>query len=99
MLEPSVKQKLLRRVQQLNAEGKLLSRIQLDQYYATFRNRFGPDKLASLDGKALLTTMQPQPGNKDSLAYWLEFKNDEEFPGPRFGSIAGGSAFKFGIFQ
>ena len=37
-------------------------------------------------------------GNKDSLVYWLEFKNDEEFPA-RFGSISGGSAFKFGIFR
>ncbi len=37
-------------------------------------------------------------GNKDSLVYWLEFKDDEEFPG-RFGSIAGGSAFKFGLFR
>ncbi|MBI1917617.1 MAG: AAA family ATPase [Planctomycetes bacterium] len=97
MLEPSVKQKLLQRVQQLNAEGKLLSRAQLDQYYGTFRSRFGPDKLANLDGEALLNTMHAQ--NKDSLVYWLEFKNDEDFPAPRFGSIAGGSAFKFGIFR
>ena len=37
-------------------------------------------------------------GNKDSLVYWLEFKNDEEFPA-HFGSISGGSAFKFGIFR
>ncbi len=38
-------------------------------------------------------------GNKDSLVYWLEFKNDEEFPSPVFGSIAGGSAHKFGLFR
>ncbi len=37
------------------------------------------------------------PG-KDSLVYWLEFKNDEESPHRRFGSIAGGSALKFGIY-
>ena len=47
--------------------------------------------------KTLLETMHTH-GNKDSLVYWLEFKNDEEFPA-RFGSIAGGSAFKFGIFR
>ncbi len=29
--------------------------------------------------------------------YWLEFKNDEEFPA-KFGSISGGSALKFGIY-
>jgi 5-methylcytosine-specific restriction protein B len=98
MLEPTIKQKLVDRVQQSNAEGKLFSRAQLDQYYGTFRSRFGPEKLASLDGEALLTTMQPQPGNRDSLPYWLEFKNDEEFPA-RFGSFAGGSSFKFGVFR
>jgi 5-methylcytosine-specific restriction protein B len=38
-------------------------------------------------------------GNKESLVYWLEFKDDEEFPGPNLGSIAGGSAHKFGIFR
>src|SRR5258707_4313830 len=33
-----------------------------------------------------------------AIVYWLEFKNDEEFPGV-FGSIAGGSALKFGIYR
>ena len=37
--------------------------------------------------------------NSDSLVYWLEFKNDDEFPTPKFGSIAGGSALKFGIYK
>jgi 5-methylcytosine-specific restriction enzyme B len=37
-------------------------------------------------------------GNRDSLVIWLEFKNDEEFPAI-FGSIAGGSALKFGIYR
>ena len=97
MLEPSVKQRILERYQQMNSEGKLLSRPQLDQFYKTFRDRFGPDKLANLDGEALLETMHAH-GNRDSLVYWLEFKNDEEFPA-KFGSIAGGSAFKFGIFR
>lgn len=97
MLEPSVKQRIQERCQQMNAEGKLLFRAQLDQFYKTFRDRFGPDKLANLDGEALLATMHAH-GNKDSLVYWLEFKNDEEFPA-RFGSISGGSAFKFGIFR
>ncbi len=54
--------------------------------------------LASLDGEDLLEAMHSL-GNKDSLVYWLEFKNDEEFPARIFGSIAGGSAFKFGIFR
>ena len=36
---------------------------------------------------------------KDSLVYWLEFKNDAEFNTRQFGSIAGGSALKFGIYK
>jgi 5-methylcytosine-specific restriction protein B len=37
--------------------------------------------------------------NRESLVYWLEFKDDEEFQTRRLGSIAGGSALKFRIFQ
>ena len=66
--------------------------------YATFRSHFGPDQLKALDGAALLNAMHTH-GNKESLVYWLEFKNDDEFPGPAFGSIAGGSAHKFGLFR
>src|SRR5713101_6673748 len=59
-------------------EGKLLSNEQLEQYYSTFRSRFGPDKLKNLDGEALLYTMHDFQ-NRDSLVYWLEFKDDDEF--------------------
>src|SRR5438309_10328909 len=97
MLDASVRQRLQDHYQRMSAEGKLLSRAQLDQFYATFRSRFGPDRLAGTDGEPLLESMHAH-GNKDSLVYWLEFKNDEEFPA-RFGGIAGGSALKFGIFK
>src|SRR5437016_10111878 len=79
-------------------DGKLLSREQLAGYYITFRSKFGPEKLKNLDGEALLEAMHSH-GNRDSLVYWLEFKDDAEFPSSRFGSIAGGSAFKFGLFR
>src|SRR6266699_4856341 len=78
--------------------GKSLSGEQLAGYYSTFRSRFGSDRLKNLDGEALLDTMH-NLGNRDSLVYWLEFKDDEEFPSLWFGSIAGGSAFKFGLFR
>jgi 5-methylcytosine-specific restriction protein B len=78
--------------------GELLTDERLQTGYAAFRERFGPDKLKSLDGQALLESMHAH-GNRQSLVYWLEFKNDEEFPGPKFGSIAGGSAHKFGLFR
>jgi 5-methylcytosine-specific restriction protein B len=82
----------------LEQRGELLSPERLQAGYAAFRSRFGPDALKSLDGLALLNAMHAH-GNKESLVYWLEFKNDEEFPGPSFGSIAGGSAHKFGLFR
>lgn len=78
--------------------GELLTKDQLTRYFATFRARFGPEKLKSLNGVDLLETIHSH-GNKDSLVYWLEFKDDDEFPSPRFGSISGGSAHKFGLFR
>lgn len=62
-----------------------------------FREHFGPEVLGGVDGEPLLELMHGR-GSKDSLVYWLEFKEDEEFP-RQFGSIAGGSALKFGIYQ
>lgn len=96
-LDPNLRSALMADYQSLIDQGKLPSRSQLTQYYSTFRSRFGPEVLANLDGEALLSTMHNH-GNRDSLVYWLEFKNDEEFPAI-FGSIAGGSALKFGIYR
>lgn len=96
VLDKEILEDLRQGYETMDAEGKLLSRAQLATYYDTFRQRFGPEELHNLDGEALLEKMHG-PG-KDSLVYWLEFKNDEEFPHRRFGSIAGGSALKFGIY-
>jgi 5-methylcytosine-specific restriction protein B len=82
----------------LARRGELLSADRLSASYAAFRAHFGPDQLRAIDGPALLQAMHTH-GNKESLVYWLEFKNDEEFPGPKLGSISGGSAFKFRIFR
>ena len=70
----------------------------LQELYQRFRDGFGPQKLADMDGEELLNFMHAH-GNHESLVYWLEFKNDDEFPGMSFGSIAGGSAHKFGLFR
>src|SRR5947199_1136210 len=82
------------------ASGELLTPAQIEQQPMLFRERFGPAVLRELDGEALLRLMH---GRQDSesrcLAYWLEFKNDEEFAGNQFGGIGGGSALKFGVFQ
>src|SRR5256885_2194305 len=98
ILDTRIQQELLELKQSMESDGKLATSQQLDEYYSTFRSRFGPDKLSSLDGVALLETMHSH-GSKDNLVYWLEFKNDEEFPTTSFGSIAGGTAFKFGLFR
>ena len=96
-LDETIAQELKKLYQELESERKLLSQEQLENYYNTFRSRFGPERLKNLDGEALLETMHSH-GTKDSLVYWLEFKDDDEFPSSQFGSIAGGSAYKFGLF-
>jgi len=98
LLDDKKRQEIVARHQQLLNEGKLPTQQQLDKEYALFRERFGPSVLAGLDGEPLLTLMHDH-GNRDSLVYWLEFKNDDEFETPKFGSIAGGSALKFRIFR
>src|SRR5690606_4482118 len=68
------------------ADGSLLSRGEVNRCLSHFRERFGPDVLAGVDGEALLTKIHGRGSAKDSLVYWLEFKNDDEFPAG-FGSI------------
>ncbi|MSQ48744.1 MAG: AAA family ATPase [Deltaproteobacteria bacterium] len=82
---------------ELMATGELLSVEALARHYETFRARFGPDVLLAVDGEALLQLMH-DIGNREGLPYWLEFKNDEEFP-KGFGSISGGSALKYGLYR
>lgn len=79
------------------ARGEVIGAEQALAYYRRFRERFGPEVLKSLDGERLLTFIHGRQ-TRDSLVYWLEFKDDEDFPA-RFGSISGGSALKFGIYQ
>lgn len=98
VLTDSKRTEILNRYEQLLNEGKLPSPQQLQKQYVAFRERFSPSVLEGLDGEALLKLMHDH-GNHDSLVYWLEFKNDEEFDTKRFGSIAGGSALKFRIFR
>lgn len=62
----------------------------------TFVNQFGIDAISALSGKELLTKLfYSDTENKDNLCYALEFHPDLR---EVFGSIAGGSAYKFGLF-
>ena len=97
-LDPRIQKSLQTFHESLLKRGELLTKERLSECYALFRERFGPERLKSLDGEALLTTMHAH-GNHDSLVYWLEFKSDAEFPTRQFGSIAGGSALKFGLYR
>lgn len=100
LLDQANRKQIIERHEQLQDEGKLRTKQQLDKEYALFRERFGPLVLQGLDGEALLTLMHDhRRSNRDSLVYWLEFKNDDEFETRKFGSIAGGSALKFRIFR
>ncbi|MFZ0788957.1 MAG: hypothetical protein WAM94_04970, partial [Chromatiaceae bacterium] len=97
MLDPRIREDLYKIRTRLLEQGALLTYDALRACYDLFRARFGPEVLAGLDGAELLNLMHLH-GNHDSLVYWLEFKDDEEFPA-QFGSIAGGSALKFRIYR
>jgi len=85
---------------ELLSPGELLSQGEVARHSANFAERFGPQVLAGLDGEALLKAMHGRrEGEPRCLMYWLEFKNDEEFPGSRYGGIGGGAATKFGVYQ
>lgn len=96
-MKQELKDELQKWYRQMQNDGEFIPKSKLPQYYQTFRDKFGPEKLQRLDGDELLITMHER-GNRDSLVYWLEFKNDDEFPSV-FGGIQGGSAHKFGIFR
>lgn len=62
-----------------------------------FISRYDYRKLASLSGTELLNSVFYTTGdNTDALCCWIEMNKEcREF----FGSISGGSAYKFGLFQ
>ena len=67
-----------------------------DTLHENFINHFGIEHLKSLSGKKLLTSLfYNDKGNKLNLCYVLEMDKDMR---EIFGSIAGGAAYKFGLF-
>lgn len=81
-------------------DEKLLSLEELNEGYSLFQSKFSPNILKGLDGELLIETMF-NISNRDSLNYWLEFKNDDEFKTNMYtyGSISGGSSFKYIMFK
>jgi 5-methylcytosine-specific restriction protein B len=98
LLTDTKRAEIITRHRQLLLDGAIKTEEVLDGQYELFRDRFGPAVLKSLDGEPLLTLMHDHR-NRDSLVYWLEFKDDEEFATKSFGSISGGSALKFRLFR
>ena len=67
-----------------------------DTLHENFINHFGIEHLKSLSGKELLTSLfYNDKRNKLNLCYVLEMDKDMR---EIFGSIAGGAAYKFGLF-
>lgn len=66
-----------------------------EKLYKEFREKFAPDVLKSVEGIDLLHKIfLNETGSKDSLCYALEY--DKRYS--MFGSVAGGSAYKYGLF-
>jgi 5-methylcytosine-specific restriction protein B len=88
ILDERISHEIMTCYEKLISEEELPTKAQLERYYETFRNRFGPDVLKNLDDEDLLATIHTH-GTYDSLVYWLEFKDDEEFKTKVFGGISG----------
>lgn len=80
-----------------NNEVAVTERSDIDVAREDFIGRFGPEKLASLNDQELLQSMfYCQGDNTNSLCCWIEMNKECR---SYFGSISGGSAYKFGLFQ
>ena len=74
-----------------------VSYTEIQEVIDEFQDRFSPDKLKKLTDKNVLETMFISTNNNnDSLCYFLEFYPKCKY---NFGSISGGSAYKFVLFQ
>lgn len=99
-LDPQLFSELKEAVDRGLASGELMTAEQISSHLSAFRSRFGVSVLRRTDGEALLSLLHGRAdASSKCLTYWLEFKNDEEFAGNRFGGIGGGSALKYGIYQ
>lgn len=61
----------------------------------SFNDMFSPEKLEKLEGMDLLNRIFFHDGDLDNLCYYIEFAKEYT----RFGSIGGGSAYKFGLYK
>lgn len=70
---------------------------QIEEARQRFLDRYSPEKLEGFSDEILLRSMfYSSDTENDSLSYYLEFDPDLK---KYFGSISGGSAYTFGLFQ
>lgn len=93
-LLPSVTHKLRAAITALGREEA----ARASRGLASFNERFPLSRLRRLSGVDLLEELHGR-STRDSLVYWLEFKNDDDFDTRSHGSIRGGSALKFVVYQ
>jgi len=94
-LEPQYLELLQRSYDQLSDTSAY---AQAEAMLGRFQERFSSERLRRLRGRDLLEELHGRE-SRDCLAFWLEFRDDEVFRSRLFGSIRGGSALKFGIYQ
>ena len=69
----------------------------LQRLYNDFNTKFSPEVLSRIPDAELLTSLfYSSESTNDCLCYWLEFNAQIK---KYFGSISGGSSFKFGLYQ
>lgn len=74
-----------------------MPRAEVEALRTEFLAKFSPENLSALDDSNLLAYMfLTADGSNDSLCYHLEFNPKLK---RTYGSISGGSSFKFGLFQ
>lgn len=96
MIDPVITSEIREIFNWLLTEGVALRKDKLNEQMKAFREHFSPEVLNGLNGEQLLNRMHG--GIEESgLNYWLEFRNDEEFSSPKYGSIAGGSPLSTAI--
>lgn len=69
----------------------------IQSLYSDFNAKFSPEALSRIPDADLLTSLfYSSESTNDCLCYWLEFNTQIK---KYFGSISGGSSFKFGLYQ
>ena len=89
-------ERLLQHIEATGFEYSLTDE-EADELYDSFRTKFSPEALMAIPDDQLLQEMFYTVDNtNNSMCYWLEFHQQIR---EHCGSIAGGSSYKFGLFQ